>query len=1100
MNAQLRALLSLAGLLVALCIVAQPAAGAGAKSVWWNVTLGARPSVLRREAPGELVVDVENLGYKPANSGGGTATITDTVPGGFEVVDAEAVIPVANVRSVVPCVVTGQTVTCELEQELQPYAQVELRVDGNVKADAVAGETTEVTVAGGEANSVRASSAVAVDDEATPFGLQSYSLLNEEAGGDEDLRAGSHPFQQTTELELNQTADTSKFPIAPDSEPAGTPKDLNFLWPAGLIGNPTAVPECTASEFANEALGGSGNENECPADTAVGVATVTANEPALLKSTVFTVPVFNLEPELGEPARFGFYIVEAGTPVYIDASVRTGSDYGVTIASKNITQTAGLLSAKVTVWGAPAAPVHDGQRGWGCLLKSLNLPTIKPCNTSETTAPKPFLSLPSKCAVPLESSVTGDSWQEPTLVKALAAYRSSGLSGCSDLGFGPDLGLQGSSGAASSPTGLRVVVHVPQGASENASGVNSSTIRTVNVRFPEGVSVNPAAANGMTECTEAQIGYLSSLSAPPADLRLTPEPASCPSAARLGTVKITTPLLKRPLEGYLYLASPENFSLAPPGENPFKSLIATYLVAEDPASGVLVKLAGAVGINETTGQVETSFEDVPDVSTEDVEVTLFAGGRAAFSTPDRCGRYTALATFTPWSGQPATSSAADLDITSGAGGGACAAATLPFATELHGGSRDPRAGAFTPFTTQLTRSDGQQALGRLSVTLPSGVAGVLKGVPLCADAQAATGSCGTGSLLGTAAVTAGTGSEPYVVNDGRVYLTEGFEGAPYGLAIVTPAIAGPFNLGQVVVRARIDVNPVTGQVTVTTSPLGSPFAIPRMLRGIPLQIKSITATIDRPNFTFNPTNCGALQMSAVTTGFEGGTSADSSPFAVTNCAALKFQPALTATATSKISRLNGIAFNANVAFPKGAALGTESNVKKVKVTLPVSLPSRVETLHKSCLAQIFEHNPAECRPESIVGHATVHTQLLGVPLTGPVYFVSHGGEAFPSLTMVLQGDGITIELVGATLIRKGITSTTFTSVPDLPFESFALALPAGKYSALSGYGNLCKVKPRIGVEFIAQDGQKTSKTSAIKLAGCKKPAQKKKRKTRARRK
>jgi hypothetical protein len=1079
------------GLLAVLALAAMwlTAAAQASPGTWWDITAGARPSVLPAGGEGELVASVENLGYKPANAVGGTVVIRDAVPSGLSIVEARAAVPVEDVRTPVACTTSGQVVTCEAEQRLMPYTQVEVRVKVRVAPSASSGESNEVSVTGGEANPDRASNSLTVGGVGPGFGLQSYSLANEEADGEEDLRAGSHPFQQTTALELNQTADPSSVAEAPASEPVQLPKDLDFQWPAGLIGNPTTVPACSADAFLNEPQGGVGPENECPADTAVGVATVTVDEPALLKGTVFTVPLFNLQPESGEPARFGFFIKEAGAPVYIDTSLRTGSDYGVTVESRNITQTAGFLSAKVTVWGDPSSPLHDAQRGWGCLYSSLKLPTIEPCNESEGSEAAPFLSLPSKCGVPLQSTVTGDSWAAPADVATLASYSSSPLIGCGELPFAPELEAQPSTSAASSPAGLRVGVRVPQEDDENPKGLDGSTIRRIAVALPEGVSLNPSAANGLVGCSEAQIGYLPSASQAPSNLEFTSGAPSCPPASRIGTVRVIAPALKGPLEGYLYLADPENSLLAPPGENPFGSLVALYLVAEEPESHVLVKLPGAVTLNESTGQVETVFENTPDVDFEEAAISLFTGERGALVTPARCGSYPVQALFTPWSGTEPVSATAALQVTAGAGGAGCPLGALPFAPTVAAGAGNVQAGAFAAVTTSFERPDGQQALTGVSVQLPPGIAGILSGIPRCGEAQANAGTCDAASLVGEATATAGAGSEPFTVTGGRVYLTAAYEGAPFGLSIVTPAVAGPFDLGNVVVRARLDVNPLTAQVTATTSSPGSAYAIPQILKGIPLQLKAISVTINRPGFTFNPTNCSGSSIAGTTLGAEGGTSTRSVPFAVANCANLAFTPSLSASTTSKASKADGTSLRVKLAPPAQGPGHTpgheEANIKSVKVELPKQLPSRLTTLQQACLAAQFDANPAGCPAASRVGTAIAHTPILGNPLVGPAYFVSRGGEAFPQLIMVLQGEGITIDLIGDTFISKaGITSSTFKEVPDVPVTSFELTLPQGPYSALTANGDLCQQALSMPTTFTGQNGASIQEATPLEVEGC----------------
>lgn len=1069
----------LCGVLVWLVLGCGVAWGSG--SGWWLLGSGLRPSVLSVGGVGEVVVSAEDVGSGVVGEHGGVVRLVDRLPVGLVALRVGGAVPVANTRSGVGCVVVSERVVeCEWERVLVPFTQVEVRVEVEVVSGARSGGLNEVVVSGGGPSTAVLSRPVVVGSKGPGFGLQSYSLVSEEVGGGVDLRAGSHPFQLTTAFELNQTADTTPVSKTPDAEPVVLPKDLDFRWPAGLLGNPTTVPVCSDSEFL--AVVGAGDEDECPADTAVGVATVTVNEPSSFKATVFTVPVFNLEPEAGEPARFGINVVEAGTPVYIDASVRTGSDYGVTVETRNITQTAGVLSAKVTVWGVPGAAVHDPERGWGCLFKSLGFGSTKPCNVSEGKEPAPFLSLPSQCGVPLESSVVGDSWADPGQYSVLASYTSEGLTGCGGLPFGPELTVGSDTTAGSSPQGLEVGVRVPQEPDENPLGVDSSGIRDVAVSFPEGVSVNPAAASGLEGCSEAQIGYLPGESTPPEVLRFEPGVPSCPAGARVGTVKITTPVLAHPLTGYVYLASSESPVLDGMNENPFGTLLALYLVAQDPVSRTLVKLAGRISLGGG-GQVQTFFEGTPDVPFETAQISLFTGERAALSSPALCGTYQATGTFTPWDGGEPVSSHSSFQITSGPAGSGCPGSVLPFKSSLQAGSTNIQAGAYTPFVTRLSHPDGTQPFGRVSVTLPPGVAGVLTGVPLCAEAQANAGTCPAASLIGEASATVGAGDQPYTVTGGKVYLTEHFQGAPFGLSIVTPAVAGPFDLGDVTVRAGVAVNETTGQITVTTSPQGATDPIPWILYGVPLQIKTLEVTVNRAGFTFNPTNCNQLSISTENTGLQNTISTNTVGFRVANCALLKFQPKFTASASSKISRLNGITFQTTLSYPN-TGWGTQTNLAKVKVTLPKSLPSRQSTLRKACLASTFETNPADCKPESLIGHATVTTPLLPVPLTGPAYFVSHGGEAFPSLTMLLQGYGITIKLVGNTLISHGITSTTFNTIPDLPFNTFQLTLPANPYSALSGYGNLCKTKPKTTIQYTTQNNQTTSTTQTIKLTDC----------------
>ena len=612
---------------------------------------------------------------------------------------------------------------------------------------------------------------------------------------------------------------------------------------------------------------------------------------------------------------------------------------------------------------------------------------------------------------------------------------------------------------------------------------------------------------GCRRALEAQIGYLPGESKPPADLRFTPKlPGSfgsseslqpgvnfCPDAAKVATVKIKTPLLPNPLEGAVYLASPQNFAVFPQ-ENPFETHVAMYLVAEDPVSGSLVKLPGRVALNEATGQIESTFEDNPQLPFEDAELHFFGGERAPLATPARCGSYTTDATFTPWSGGEPVHSSSSFQVTSGPNGGPCPGVALPFAPSLASGTTNINAGGFSDLTTTLSREDGQQSIQSVTLHYPAGVSGLLSGVKLCGEAEANAGTCGAESQIGETVVSVGLGGDPFTVTGGRVYITGPYKGAPFGLSIVNLAKAGPFDLQEgrpVVVRAKIEVDPVTAALTVTTDPSGSPHAIPTIIEGFPLQIKHVNVLVNRPGFTFNPTNCAPMAVTGAIDSAEGASSPVSVPFQVTNCASLKFAPKFAVSTVAKTSKANGASLAVKLSYPsspEGVFDGPEgayTNIARVKVELPKALPSRLTTLQKACANAQFVANPAGCPAGSIVGHAKAITPLIPVPLEGPAYFVSHGGEAFPSLVIVLQGYGVTVDLVGTTFINKaGVTSSTFKTVPDAPVGSFELTLPEGQFSALAANGNLCKEKLAMPTEFVAQNGAEIRESTKIAVTGC----------------
>jgi len=662
------------------------------------------------------------------------------------------------------------------------------------------------------------------------------------------------------------------------------------------------------------------------------------------------------------------------------------------------------------------------------------------------------------------------------------------------------------------------------------------------VALPEGVAINPAGGDGLEACSEGLVGFggfTEYASEPGSDIpsftamlpgsfgsteALQPGINFCANASKIGTVTIHTPLLPDPLVGAVYLGAQE--------ANPFGSLVAMYVVAEDPVSGTVVKLPGVVHLTPS-GQIVSTFENNPQLPFEDAELHFFGGERAPLASPSRCGAYTTQASYTPWSGNGVVDASSTFDVTSGPHGGPCPGASLPFSPSLTGGTTSIQAGGFSPFTMTISREDGEQTLQAISLHMPSGVSGLLAGVELCPEPQADQGTCGPNSQIGETTVGVGVGGDPFTVKGGKVFITGPYKGAPFGLSIVNPAKAGPFDLENtsanhpvcdcLVVRAKIEVDPITSQLTVTSDNEG-PYQIPTSLEGIPLQIKHVNVTINRPGFTFNPTNCNPTQIGGGLSSIEGGKAALAVPFQATNCAVLGFKPGFSVSTAGKTSRKNGASLHVKLTYPK-APFGSQANIKSVKVDLPKQLPSRLTTLQKACTAAQFDVNPAGCPAASKVGMAKAITPLVPVPLEGPAYFVSYGGAKFPELVVVLQGYGVTIDLHGETFINKeGVTSSTFKTVPDAPVGSFELTLPQGPDSALAANGNLCaltktvlakrkvtvrshghtktitrKIRSTVSASlimptaFVAQNGMTTKQNTQIEVTGCKKQKAKAKR-------
>jgi hypothetical protein len=1017
---------------------------------WWHVGAVPFPSQLEPGGEGYISVFAVNRGYEDAEGEASPITLTGALPPGMEAVAVQS----HHGPEASECAFTAGFASCTYKKAVKPYERVWIVIKVKVAATAAATETSTVSVIGGNAPSESIERAISLSGGEPQFGLESYELAPEEVGGGFATQAGAHPFQLATTVTFDKTG---RFPLVnPDEEipmqPA-LPKEVNVKLPPGLIGNPTPFPECTAAQFTETALY---NVNACPQDTAVGFADTTIDEPKLFGVNVWATPIFNLVPERGEPARFGFTV--EGAPVYLDTSVRTGGDYGVTVHVGNISQLATLLESEVIFWGVPGDTRHDISRGWDCGISEAHTLGGAVCKLQEEEHPQPLLVMPTSCTGPLQTGVEVASWAEP---KNVLSYGPStpmpGLDNCNRLSFEPQASVTPDSQEGSTASGLTVDLHVPQDESLVGTGLSEANVKNTTVTLPEGLVLNPSAADGLLACSLTQIA-LESAAAP-----------TCPEAAKVGTVTIHTPLLPDPLTGAAYLAAQD--------ANPFGSLVALYVVAEDAKAGVLVKLAGEVHLSET-GQITSTFKETPQLPFEDFELDFFGGARAPLATPAACGSYTTSASLEPWSGTPPVTSPSTFLITSGPGGGSCAS-QLGFSPTLTGDMENIQAGEFSPLTTTMSRKDGEQPLRSVKLKFPPGLMGSLTGVELCSEANADAGTCGPNSLIGHTVVSVGIGGDPYSVTGGRVYMTGPYDGAPFGLSIVEPAVAGPFNLGTVVVRAKIEVDPHTAQLTVVTEPSG-PYAIPRVLDGIPLQIRHVNVTIDREGFTFNPTSCEKMTIAGVLGSADGAQSSIAVPFQVTNCASLPFKPVLKASTKAKHTRKGGAMLQVTVTSSSGQA-----NIAKAKVELPKALPSRLSTLQQACTEAQFDANPAGCPAASDVGSVVVHTPVLPVPLKGPAYFVSHGGAKFPELIMVLQGYGVTVDLAGETFISKaGITSTTLGAVPDVPFTSFTLTLPEGPHSALAGNGSLCKKPLYMPTSFTGQNGALVKQKVKVGVGGC----------------
>lgn len=922
-------------------------------------------------------------------------------------------------------------VKCSSAAAIAPGEQLVLQILVNV-AEGVSGPlaSSAVVAGGGASQEASAAATTEVGVAAANAGIAPGTFFSTTSSD----QAGAHPnasagFTLTTIRRKESNGE--EFLV-----PAGSLKEVVVNTPAGLIGSTRAAPRCSYEQFS---------VGNCPADSEVGIETAdmdigNAYAPGG-PPNVFSVPLYNLTPPKGVPAEFAFHVLSVA--IIMRATVRTGSDYGLTVSVGPASQGAMLYSSETMFYGVPAQ------------------------NNGGGATPVPLIYNPTACGSPLASTVGAGFYQFPSLPLAEALSAPTQWVGCEALSFPPRIRVSPDGAAAAhSPIGLRVDLEVPQ--SDAAEELASSAVKGATITLPEGLTINPAAANGLAACSERQAGF-ERLEADGQAIFSSSE-AECPEASRLGTVRIETPLLGEELEGYVYQAAQT--------ANPFGSLLALYAVAKAPQRGVLVKLAGRVATNPTTGQVTASFQRTPQLPFERFEVNLFGGRQAALASRG-CGVYRANSMIEPWSGTRVVEPFAEFALSTGPEGQPCAGGNM-FAPAFSAGTSNPVAGGFTPFDLTLTRGDTEQDFSTVSMTMPRGLEGMISKVPLCGEPQANAGDCPADSKIGHVITEAGVGSDPITLPqpgkpEDPVYLTGPYRGAPFGLSIAVPAEAGPLDLGTVIVRARIEVDPQTGQVSVVSDPM------PTMLQGIPLDVKAIHVVVDRPEFMFNPTSCKPSSVTGTIGAVEGASAAVSSRFQAANCAALPFKPSFSATAHAHHSKAGGEYLRVDVGSKAGQA-----NIARIHVTLPKKLPSRLSTLKLACPAAQFAADPASCPASSFVGTVAAYTPVLPVPLRGPALFVSHGGAGFPNLDFVMQGDGVTIDLVGDTFISKaGITTSTFSSVPDVPISSFELTLPAGPHSALGGNGDLCAAPLYMPTTITGQNGAVLSQRTRIKLAGCK---------------
>lgn len=846
------------------------------------------------------------------------------------------------------------------------------------------------------------------------------------AFGINDVEVSATPTQAGAPTDFRAKFAFNTQPGNPDI-PDGGVRHVRVELPPGLVGNPNAVPACRPEVFVQVAA-------PCPPETQIGKVRI-RYDLGFVGPEWRWQPVFNLEAADDEPASFGFNVSNAPN-VQMFASVRP-DDFGIDTDIRNVNQAGRVLAQDMTLWGVPADPSHDGERS-PCIYSGAT-------NCTSSAERETFLRNPTRCDEDMTARISVASWQDPD------AWRETEIeldprTGCDDVPFETEVSVTPETGSADAPSGLDVELTAPQ--TTDPERIQTSDLRDAVVTLPEGWSISPSLATGLEACDDARVGIGES------------GPESCPAASRIGSAEIETPLIAKKLTGPI---------IAGPSPRPGKYEV--YVVVQ--GSGVRIKLKGEIDADPKTGQLTTTFRDSPQQPFTRFALHFDGGDRAALASPVTCGTGSTIARLTPWSGTE------DLlwDVETAFGGGECG--DRPFAPALSAGVADPSAGASSPFTLRIDRADRTQNVSAVSsVSLPKGLVADIGSVPLCAEADAAAGTCAAASQVGRVEVSSGPGAKPLGVT-GRAYLTGGYKGAPYGLSMVVPAIAGPYDLGTIVVRSAIHVS-TDAQVTVKTDPL------PTILGGVPLRLRSLGVVLDRPGFVLNPTNCAPSTIDAELRSVDGATTTASNRFQVGACEKLAYQPKLTAELKGKAAELE----------PKGhpglavqlAPRAGDANQKTAVVTLPLSLALDPGNAKALCEPSAMATN--RCPEASIVGQARA-TSILHDELTSPVYFVR--GErtdpktgriikTLPSLFVPLEANGVTVNVLGTSTVVDDQLQTTFDNLPDVPLKSFSIDLAGGENGILTvTNGDYCAntETQKVGATFTGQN--RRQRTSAVVL-------------------
>jgi len=986
-----------------------------------------------------FIVNMHNLSAEPI----GDLELTYTLPPGIEPINPDdAEIFSYNGQ----CEVSGQQVHCTFQplssgsqERVVAYQLVEDGVVGTLEGS--------VEVSGGGESFSKPLSFTVADGQSQPFSVESFEMAMADTSAWPASMAGATPAK--IESDFTVSSHSYQFfgipaPTATVIAPNENFRNIVAHIPPGFVGLPEATPEkCTqgelVSKYVDQASGPSGiGVPACPLGSQVGLARVNTGD---------IVGLYNLVPPPRYPAAFGF--LYNGVVVTLLAHVRP-SDHGIDLVVRDVANSVPIAYSSVTFWGVPADTEYAHLRG-SCLLGWGGYNGRESCPYN--SPPVPFLRNPTSCSQsPPIWGLEMNSYQHPETYVS-AETTTAPIEGCERVPFEPDIRLDVPEKAAAQPGGLDVEIEAPQ--ERGADGLSEADMRAATVRLPDGVTINPASADQLGSCSDEQ-------------LRLGLDGASrCPDAAKVGTLKLTTPVLAEPLEGSVYLRSQAS------NDPESGDLFRLALEIRSDERGVYVKLPGSLKVNPNTGQLTTSFQNLPQLPFESMRLHLKTGPRAPLTMPRTCGTYSAHAEFEGWNGKLVT-----LDPTFAVDRGCT---PPPFAPGFEAGVSNARAGEFAPFSLRVTRGSNQPNVSRIVATLPEGELAKLAGLPVCGSGPAAGGDCPAGSRIGSVVAGIGEGSNPlYLPQQGKaptaVYFAGPYKGAPYSVVTKVPAQAGPFDLGQVLVRSAVRIDPVTAQVSVASDPL------PQIFQGVPVSYRDVRIIVDRPGFTLNPTDCEPMAVEGSIASIEGQTAHVSDRFQVGDCARLAFKPELSLRLKGGTRRSDHPALRATLTMPKKGA-----NIARASIALPHSEFLAQNHIRTVCTRVQFTAGAgggAGCPEGSVYGRATAYSPLLDRPLSGPVYLRS-SDNPLPDLVAALDGQ-IHVDLVGRIdSDAKGGIRTTFATVPDAPVSKFVLRMQGGKKGLLENSTDLCRSTKRASAHFTGQNG-KLSVFSPALVPDCRK--------------